>query len=218
MSKKKLSLLQKEEERFLAKSLEKGHDIETAKKIYALILKFAGFGFNRSHSIAYSIIAYKMTNLRVRFPYEFFANLLSNVIGAEYKTKEYILEAKKEHIRIDKPDINLSSSKYIVHNHTILYPFSNIKKVGSVSSNAILKARGENPFQDIYDCFSRLVICGIQKTILESLIYADCFRCFSYNKNTLIKNLDSLYNYAELTKDLDPSLVMKPEIERYEEF
>lgn len=218
MSKKKLSLLQKEEERFLAKSLEKGHDIETAKKIYALILKFAGFGFNRSHSVAYSIIAYKMAYLRVRFPYEFFANLLSNVIGAEYKTKEYILEAKKEHIRIDKPDINLSSSKYIVHNHTILYPFSNIKRVGSVSSNAILKARGENPFQDIYDCFSRLVICGIQKTILESLIYADCFRCFSYNKNTLIKNLDSLYNYAELTKDLDPSLVMKPEIERYEEF
>lgn len=218
MSKKKLDLLKKEEEKFLKKSIERGHDIETAKKIYALILKFAGFGFNRSHSVAYSIIAYKMAYLKVRFRYEFFSNLLSNVIGAEYKTKEYILEAKKEHIQIDKPDINFSSSKYIVHQNTILYPFSNIKKVGSVSSCSILKARGENPFSDIYDCFSRLVIAGIQKTILESLIFADCFRGFSYNKNTLLKNLDSLYNYAELTKDLDPSLVVKPEIERYEEF
>ncbi len=218
MSKKKLDLLQKEEERFLKKSLEKGHDLETAKKIYALILKFAGFGFNRSHSVAYSIIAYKMAYLKVRFRYEFFSNLLSNVIGSEYKTKEYILEAKKERISIDKPDINFSSSKYIVQEHTILYPFSNIKKVGSISSNLILKARGETPFSDIYDCFSRLVMEGVQKTILESLIYADCFRKFSYNKKTLIKNLDSLYNYAELTKDLDPSLVMKPEIERCEEF
>ena len=100
----------------------------------------------------------------------------------------------------------------------IIYPFSNVKQVGLVASRSILKAREEGKFTDIYDAFSRLLIAGTSKKVMESLIYADCFRAFHYNKNTLIKNLDSLFNYAELTKDLDPSLVMKPEMEEFSEF
>lgn len=218
MSKKEFDILKGEEEKFITKSIEKGHDRETAKEIFDLILKFAGYGFNRAHSVAYSLIAYKMAFLKVHYQSEFFSNLLSNVIGSEVKTKEYIREVRKNSIKIDKPDINLSNSKYIINNGVIIYPFSNIKKIGSVASNIILKARGELLFTDIYDAFSRLVINGIQKQVLESLIYADCFRKFSYNKNTLLNNLDSLYNYAELTKDLDPSFVAKPEIIEYQEF
>ena len=93
--------------------MEKSHDEETSRKIFALILKFAGYGFNRSHSVAYSLIAYKMAYLKVHYPNEFFANLLTNVIGSEYKTKEYILEARKNQLMIEKPDINLSSDKYV---------------------------------------------------------------------------------------------------------
>ena len=218
MSKKKIDLLKSEEEKFIRKSIEKGHDETTAKKIFALILKFAGYGFNRSHSVAYSLIAYKMAYLKVHYKNEFFANLLTNVIGSEYKTKEYILEARKNQITIEKPDINLSSDKYVVVDDKIFYPFSNVKQVGLVASRSILKARTEGNFTDIYDAFSRLLIANTSKKVIESLIYADCFRIFNYNKNTLIKNLDSLFNYAELTKDLDPSLVMKPEIEKFSEY
>ncbi|MBO5414667.1 MAG: DNA polymerase III subunit alpha [Bacilli bacterium] len=218
MSKKKVDLLKSEEEKFIKKSIEKGHDEATAKKIFALILKFAGYGFNRSHSVAYSLIAYKMAYLKVHYPNEFFANLLTNVIGSEYKTKEYILEARKNNITIEKPDINLSSDKYVVSGNKIIYPFSNVKQVGLVASRSILKAREEGMFTDIYDAFSRLIIANTSKKVIESLIYSDCFRCFNYNKNTLMKNLDSLFNYAELTKDLDPSLVMKPEIEQFSEY
>ena len=159
-----------------------------------------------------------MAYLKVHYPNEFFANLLTNVIGSEYKTKEYILEARKNNITIEKPDINLSSDKYVVSGNKIIYPFSNVKQVGLVASRSILKAREEGMFTDIYDAFSRLLIANTSKKVIESLIYSDCFRCFNYNKNTLMKNLDSLFNYAELTKDLDPSLVMKPEIEQFSEY
>ena len=218
MSKKKVDLLKSEEDKFIKKSILKGHDEVTSKKIFDLILKFAGYGFNRSHSVAYSLIAYKMAYLKVHYPNEFFANLLTNVIGSEYKTKEYILEARKNQIIIEKPDINLSSDKYVVAGNKIIYPFSNIKQVGLVASRSILKAREKGRFDDIYDAFSRLLIANTSKKVIESLVYADCFRTFNYNKNTLIKNLDSLFNYAELTKDLDPSLVMKPEIEEFSEY
>ena len=217
MSKKKVDLLKSEEDRFIKKSLEKNRDLETSKKIFNLILNFAGYGFNRSHSVAYSIIAYKMAYLKVRYKNEFFANLLNSVIGSEAKTKEYIEEAKANNIEVEKPDINISTDKYIVSNGKIIYPFSNLKSVGIVSSKSILKARS-NKFIDIYDTFSKLVIEHVPVNTLEALIYSDSFKRFGYNKKTLINNLDSLINYAELTKDLDPSLVMKPEIEEYFEF
>ena len=218
MSKKKVDLLKSEEERFITKSIEKGHSKEQAKKIFDLVLQFAGYGFNKSHSVVYSIVAYKMAYLKCHYKSIFFANLLSNVIGSDSKTNEYILEAKKEKIDIIKPSIQNSSDKYEVYDNKILYPLSNIKSIGVVVVDEINHAKEEGEFKDLFDCFSRLCIAGVSKKTLETLIYADVFREFKYNRRTLIENLDSLYNYAELTKDIDPSLVMKPEIEIYSEY
>ena len=218
MSKKKVDLLKSEEEKFIHKSLEKGHSYEVAKKIFDLILNFAGYGFNRSHSVAYSIIAYKMAYLKSHYQTIFFANLLTNVIGSEAKTHEYIMEARANHLEVVKPSINLSDVRYIVRDGKIIYPISNIKSIGVVVANSILKAREEGAFVSIYDAFSRLYIAGVGKKNLETLIYADVFHEFSYNRATLIYNLDSLFNYAELTKDIDPSLVMQPDIEEKKEY
>ncbi len=218
MSKKKVDLLKAEEERFIKKSMKLGHSLEKTKEIFALILKFAGYGFNRSHSVAYSIIACKMAYLKVYYPSFFFSNLLTNVIGSESKTKEYIIEARCQNLCVEKPNINLSSDRYVVVDQKIIYPFSNIKQVGVVATKSILKARQEGVFKDIYDAFSRLVLQGVTRKTFESLILSDAFSCFHYNKATLIYNLDSLMNYAELTKDLDPSLVMIPEIELRDEY
>ncbi len=218
MSKKKVDLLKKEEEKFIEKSIEKNHSKEQAKKLFDLVLNFAGYGFNKSHSVVYSIIAYKMAYLKCHYPTIFFANLLSNVIGSETKTNEYIMEAKANNIIVEKPTINISESRYIVKNNKIIYPISNIKGIGNVVSEQIENAKEKGSFTDIYDCFSRLYIAGIGKKTIESLIYADVLKEFGYNRATLIFNLDSLFNYAELTKDIDPSLVMKPEIEYQKEF
>ena len=218
MSKKKVDLLKKEEEKFIEKSIEKHHSKEQAKKLFDLVLNFAGYGFNKSHSVVYSIIAYKMAYLKCHYPTIFFANLLSNVIGSETKTNEYIIEAKANNIIVEKPTINMSESRYIVKENKIIYPISNIKGIGNVVSEQIETAKENGPFTDVYDCFSRLYIAGIGKKTIENLIYADIFKEFGYNRATLIYNLDSLFNYAELTKDIDPSLVMKPEIEYQKEY
>ncbi len=218
MSKKKLELLKSEEEKFIKKSSELGHNKEQAKRIFDLILNFAGYGFNRSHSVAYSIIAYKMAYLKAHYKTIFFANLLSNVIGSEYKTNEYIMEAKANKIEVEKPTINNSESRYIVKDNKIIYPISNIKGIGTVVSNTINEAKKDGEFTDIYDCFSRLYISGIGKKTFETLINANVFSEFNHNRATLIYNLDSLFNYAELTKDIDPELVMKPDIEYQKEY
>lgn len=218
MSKKKIDLLKNEEEKFISKSTAAGHDKEKSKSIFELILNFAGYGFNRSHSVAYSIIAYKMAYLKCHYKTIFFANLLTNVIGSESKTHEYIMEAKANKIEVLKPTINDSGDRYLVKDNKIIYPLSNIKSIGTVVTKSIEEAKNNQNFTDIYDCFSRLYIKGIGKKTFEVLIYANVFKEFNYNRATLIYNLDSLFNYAELTKDIDPSLVMKPEIEIQKEY
>ncbi len=218
MSKKKVDLLKAEEDKFIKKSVERGHSLSQAKKVFDLILNFASFGFNKSHSVVYSVIAYKMAYLKCHYETIFFSNLLSNVMGSEVKTNEYIMEAKANHIEIEKPTINNSEIRYVVQDGKIIYPISNIKGIGIVISNQIDAAKKDGNFVDIYDAFSRLYIAGIGKKVFEVLIYADVFKEFGYNRATLMYNLDSLFNYAELTKDIDSSLVMKPEIENQKDF
>ncbi len=218
MSKKKKDLLKSEEDKFIKKSMENHHSMNQAKELFNLVLNFAGYGFNKSHSVVYSIIAYKMAYLKAHFKTIFFSNLLSNVIGSSTKTNEYIMEAKANNIEVVKPTINESSSKYIVKNDKIIYPLSNIKGLGVVTCETIERAKAKGKFTDIYDCFSRLYIEGITKKVFEDLILADVFKEFKINRATLMYNLDSLYNYAELTKDLDPSLVMRPVIENQKDY
>ena len=218
MSKKKLELLKSEEEKFIKKSMENHHSMDQAKNLFDLVLNFAGYGFNKSHSVVYSVIAYKMAYLKAHYKTVFFSNLLSNVIGSTTKTNEYIIEAKANEIEVVKPTINESSSKYIVKDNKIIYPISNIKGIGIVVSDEIEKAKENGNFTDIYDAFSKLYISGVGKKTLEDLIMADVFKEFNYNRATLVYNLDSLFNYAELTKDLDPTLVMRPEIEYQKDY
>ena len=216
MGKKKLALLKSEEVKFIEGSIKKGYSEASAKKVFDLILNFANYGFNKSHSVCYSIIAYKMAYLKAKYPKYFFSNLLTSVIGSEAKTLEYIKEARKLGIRIILPDINKSTDRYEVVDKGILFPLSSIKSIGIVTCKDILNNR-TSKFTDIYDCFSNILSKNTSKSTIEALIYASCFDSFGYNKNTLINNLDNLIDYAALTKDLDPELVIKPDIEIKEE-
>lgn len=217
ISKKKKDVLIEEEERFLRKAKTLGKDENISKELFAQILKFAGYGFNRSHAVAYSMVAYKMAYLKVHYPLYFYTNLLSNVIGVESKLNEYVREVRSVKIKIVKPDINLSTSMFRVVDNKILFPFSTIKGIGVSVCKTIVKAR-KNTFTDIFMAIRSLVVAGITKKQLETLILADTFRNFNYNKKTLITNLDSLYNYGELVKALYPSLVLIPDIEIVDEY
>ena len=217
MSKKKIDLLKSEESKFIEGSVKNGYPLEVVKKVYNLILNFANYGFNKSHSVCYSIVAYKMAYLKVKYAKYFFCNLLSSVIGSESKTIEYITEARKLGIKVFLPDIRTSTEKYKPIENGILFPISCIKNVGVVTCKDILKNR-KNDFLDIYDAFSKIVSRNANKATLEALIYSSCFDSFGYNKATLIYNLDSLINYATLTKEIDSLFVIKPEIEIKDEF
>ena len=141
MSKKKVDLLKSEEEKFIKKSIEKGHTKDQATKIFNIVLNFAGYGFNRSHSVAYSIIAYKMAYLKSHYKTLFFANLLTNAIGSESKTQEYILEARTNKIEIKNPTISESGNRYLVKDDSIIFPLSNFKSIGIIVSETIEKMK-----------------------------------------------------------------------------
>lgn len=217
MSKKKIDILKGEEDKFINQSVARGLKREKAKEIFDLILNFANFGFNKSHSVAYSLIAYKMAYLKAHYPKYFFASLFTGVIGSETKTKEYLGEAKANHLTLLKPDINLSYNRYLVEKEGIRFPINNIKNVGPFACNDILKARKTSPFKDIFDFLARANTRSITSKVIESLIDASAFDSFGYTHATLFHNMDALLNYMDLAKDLDPSFILKPELEEKDE-
>ena len=216
MSKKKYDVLKSEEARFIEKSVKNGKDEAKAKELFDLILAFAGYGFNKSHSVSYSIVAYKMAYLKYYFPKEFYANLLSSVVGSEEKIKEYLMEVKKLGIKVLPPSINKSlNNRFVFEKNAIIFPLSAIRNVGGVISNYIILNRN-TPYKDIFDFLKRTFKKTNNRKVLESLIYAHVFDEF-YNINTLIPNLDNILNYIELSIDMDEDILVKPDIELKEE-
>lgn len=210
MSKKKEDIMLKEKDKFIKNSLKNGYSEETSNKIFELILKFASYGFNRAHSVSYSIIAYKMAYLKAHYPNIFMKHLLNNVIGSEIKTKKYIYEARNNNVNILKPDINNSGLEYSLEHNNIRFPLLGIKGIGSNIVNLIINNR---PYNDIFDF---IVKCKeINTKSLQSLIDVGCFDSF-YNQKTIDMNLESIINYSEIGGLLSADL--KPEIELFDEY
>lgn len=218
ISKKKENVLKEERDKFISRSIKKGYSNEVATKVYDLILEFASYGFNRAHSVAYSVIAYKMAYLKAHYKAYFMKELLSMVIGSEIKTKEYVYECKLNNIKVINPSINISTDTYVVTNRGIVYPLTAIHNVGTSAVNTIINERNKGRFIDIYDFICRCYGKSINKKTLEALIDAGVFEEFNLNRKTLRHNLDVIINYSELIHDLDPSLVEKPILEQVEDF
>lgn len=212
ISKKKFDIINSTKDKFIKSALNKGCSRDEANQIYELILKFADFGFNKSHSVAYSMIAYQMAYLKVHFKEDFYINLLNNNIGGEDKTKEYIEEAKKQGISILKPDVNKSDKYYVREDKSIRLPLRVIKGVGTVSSDAIIKKR-EDGFKDFFDFISRCYGSNVNKKVLECLIDGGAFDSFGVNRATLNKNLNSVIKYGELVNELGSEFVSPPVME-----
>jgi len=218
MSKKKKEVLENEQDKFIRRSIERGYKEEVARKTYDFILEFANYGFNKAHSVAYSIIALKMAYLKVNYSKHFMASLLTNAIGSEAKTKEYIDECKKMDINILKPSINKSEYSYKKESDGIRFSLATIRNVGSIACREIINERGHGDFIDFFDFVKRTYGKSVNKKTLESLIDSGVFDEFGYNHNTLYNNIDIAINYALLAKDLDESLIEKPIINVFDEF
>ena len=219
MSKKKVEVMDKEKDKFVERVTNKGMSKDKAIYIFDTIAKFAGYGFNKAHSVSYGLIGYQMAYLKANYPVYFIANLLNMSIGSDIKTKEYIDEAKKNSIKIYKPSINVSTDNYLIHDNSLLLPLNVIHNVGSAAVKDILDERNTNgKYTDYLDFIARTYGKSVNRRTIESLIDGDTFRDFNLNHKTLFNNIDSALDYALLCNEIDKEFVMKPNIEIEEEY
>jgi len=202
--------MEKESERFVKRSVERGYSEDVASKVYELIVKFADYGFNKAHSVAYALIGYQMAYLKANYTDLVHVDTLNMNIGSSMKTKDIIDEAKKRGMKIQKPSINMSSLEYTIDNKTIVLPLTCIKNISAIQGKTIVE---NQPYHDFFEFFKKIKDKGINRSAVETLIKAGAMDEFGVSKNTLLKNIDSALTYVELVESLDESLVMKPEIE-----
>lgn len=209
ISKKKGEELQKMREEFIQGALQKGYTEALAQRVYALIMKFANYGFNRSHSVAYGMIAYQLAYLKANAPLYFFNSLLNSVIGSETKTSEYVFEARKRRIQILLPDVNRSCNQYVIEENALRFPFVGIKGIGSaVSSQIVEERKKKGQFRDFFDFTARMNGNKIGKKTIEILIYAGALDCFKFARASLMASLDDALRYADLVKIEDVDQVL----------
>ncbi len=200
VGKKQKEILDKEREHFVAGSVKKGYDRKTANEIYDLIVKFANYGFNRSHAVAYSFIAYQLAYLKAHYPLYFMSCLLTSVIGNEKKIAEYIRELKEMGYSILPPSINKSGYGFLVENNQIRYSLAAIKGVGIAALREIFKARKSGNFQDLFDFCLRVPIKSVNRKTIEALVYSGSFDEFGVDRAVLLASIDVAVDHAQLVK------------------
>jgi len=216
ISKKKLNIIEEEKTKFVNNSIKNGYSTEVANKVYNLIVKFANYGFNKSHSVAYALVGYEMCFLKTHYPIYFYTALLNFNIGSDSKTKEYLDCLKRLNITICKPDINLSTNKYQVIDNKLLLPINIIKNIGTSVVDTLVKVR-EDKFIDYFDFIKKVNVNSIGIKTIEILIMAGCCDSFNINRRTMIENLGDALDYSELSSDTD-IFVSTPNLKEYEEY
>ena len=224
MSKKKKDVMDSYRQTFIAGALSQGISEAVAQKIFAQMEQFAKYGFNKSHSYAYSSLAYIMAYLKANFPLYFYQSLLDSVTGSAEKSAEYIFECTKRKVNILPVSIVRSTDSYEIEENGLRMPFQAIKGIGKSIYSKILSERGKEPFKDLFECMSRLQAAKVGENTILSLIDAGAFDEFGINRITLRENLAQIRNYASIvqveeadTIHFDFSLASRPRLMRYEE-
>lgn len=195
ISKKDKTILEEEKLRFVKGAISKGYSEKLANEIYELILKFALYGFNRSHSVSYSLVAYQMAYLKANYFIFFMKSLLNYAIGNRDQTGEYIRELKQQNIDVLIPNINYSGNLYLIRDGKLLMPLTQIKGIGQKVYEAINLERKNGPFESYNDLKKRLSSI-INEQQLISLINAGALDDFNYNRKTMNENLDLTQSHA----------------------
>ncbi len=191
MSKKKKAELVSLRADFIKGALEKGYLEDLAVAIYELILRFADYGFNKSHSIAYGLIAYQMAYLKAHHPLYFYKALLNAAIASNVKTYEYLNECLSQGIKLALVDINISLDSYRIFEDRLYMPFGLIKNLGRVTIEKILKEREKGRFNSFDECVYRLK-GAVDRQAFNALIDGGAFDRFGLNRTSLRYNLDDL--------------------------
>lgn len=175
MGKKITSIMQKHRTRFMEGARKKGIPTIQAETIFDLMEKFGGYGFNKSHSAAYSLIAYQTAYLKAHYPVEFMASLLSNEMQSANGVEKYITECRMHKIEVLPPDINASEKGFTVSGSKIRFGLVAVKNVGEGAIESILETRAEKRFSSIFDFCEQVDLRRVNKRVIESLIRCGAF-------------------------------------------
>jgi DNA polymerase III subunit alpha len=203
VSKKKKEILDQERNHFVTGAINQGFEKETANSIYDLIVRFANYGFPRSHAVAYSFIAYQLAFLKAHYPEYFFAALMTSVIGNEDKIGQYVTEAKNKGISVLQPSINKSMYSFLPEKDGIRFSLGAIKGIGGTVLKEIFQARRKKKFDDLFDFCLRVSGKIVNRKILESLVHSGAFDEFGQDRATLLATLDVAMNHAEFVNPDD---------------
>jgi DNA polymerase-3 subunit alpha len=174
MGKKNMEAMAEQRDRFMEGADAAGHPKETAGDIFDQMEKFAGYGFNKSHSAAYALLAYQTAYLKTHYPMEFMSALLTSETSKPENVVKYIAECKEMGIRVEPPDVQVSGAQFTPHGEAIRFGLAAVKNVGGNAIESILKARAEagGRFKSLWEFCEKVDLRVMNKRVLESLIKA----------------------------------------------
>lgn len=193
VSKKKLDILEAERDSFVSSSINQGYSRDVAERIYDYIVKFASYGFNKAHSVAYATLSYQTAFLKCHYTIYYYATLLSSVIGSDTDILSYYQDAKRHKITLVGPSVNESSDKFIIKDNKIIFPISIIHGLGNVKTNELLEQRKISPFNGFED-FVKRTKDYISSAQLETIIYSGALDEFCLSKKSMIDNYQLIIN------------------------
>ncbi|QDP42178.1 DNA polymerase III subunit alpha [Radiobacillus deserti] len=204
VSKKDHLVMNEQKQLFIQGCIEQGYERSVAEEIFAWIVRFANYGFNRSHAVAYSVISYQLAYLKAHYPAFFMAELLSSVSNQQEKVRTYIKEASELGISTLPPSINKSFGRFTVDGKGKLrVGFLTLKGIGHQVITEIMEARKSGPFKHLFDFCMRVSLKIVTRPILETLIMSGAFDETYANRASMLATIDQAREQAELFKEFD---------------
>ncbi|MGA7684551.1 MAG: DNA polymerase III subunit alpha [Terriglobales bacterium] len=198
MGKKKPEEMAAQRERFVQGAVQRGYPQKKIEKIFDLMAQFAGYGFNKSHSAAYALLAYHTAYLKTHHPIEFMAALLTSITGDTDSVVKYINECREMGIAVEPPDINISDANFTPHEQAIRFGLAAVKNVGGNAIESIVAARKKlgRPFRSLYEFCEEVDLRLLNKRVLESLIKSGAMDCFG-RRAQVMQALDKAIERAQ---------------------
>ena len=198
MGKKKPEVMAEQREHFVRGAVGNGYPEEPAAKIFDLIAYFAGYGFNRSHSVAYALIAYRTAYLKAHYAREFMAALISSDMDNTDKVMRYIGDCRDMGIAVLPPDVNEGSYGFTVPGDSIRFGLGAIKGVGEQAITALMQERQEHgPFRSFFDLCERLDTRHVNKKVLESLVKGGALDSLGLTRAQVLGNMARVLEWAQ---------------------
>jgi DNA polymerase-3 subunit alpha len=216
MSKKKPEEMEKLKDAFIEGAQKNKISKKKAEQIYELMEKFAGYGFNKSHSAAYALIAYQTAYLKANYPLEFMTALLNSVSDNLDDVAKYVRECENLNIPVLTPDINESDVNFSIVDNSIRFGLSAIKNVGKAAEEIVKTRKREGIFSSISDFLEKVDLRVVNKKVIESLGKAGVFDSIEKNRALLLNKLDKILQDAQekkSKKSLAQQTSLFPEIE-----